>query len=446
MQACSSYSKISRRHFLGGASTAAAFHALARRGDAQVSSAGVVPRNTAKAVIFVNLTGAPSHVDTFDPKDGPWNPPDADIRQYSGDIRLSRTLFPNLSGLAGDLCVLRSVASWELAHERGQFYMQTAHSSNPAFIAETPHMGAVVAVEKGAVAAMPPFLALNGPPGPGAAFLAGTAAPMTAPSAEGGLTTIQHDFYGPQSQTRFERKWKMLSSLDSALRSAPPSKLMADHADFYAAAKKLMYDASIARVFTFSHDDAARYGGSGFGNACLVARNAVQAHNGTVFINLFTSGWDTHQNMFDRGYHGNMYQLCNGLDAGLAELVKDLKASGDFDSTLIVAMGEFGRTPGALNAQQGRDHHKLAMSVLMMGGGVKGGRAIGVTDSIGYAVKDPGWSANRSIVMEDIAATIYSALGIDWTKSFTDTPSGRSFEYVPGGAIGKYAPVDEVFG
>ena len=94
----------------------------------------------------------------------------------------------------------------------------------------------------------------------------------------------------------------------------------------------------------------------------------------------------------------------------------------------------------------GRDHHKYAMSVVLMGGGVKGGRVIGATDANGERITDPGWHMQRAVYMEDIASTIYSALGINWTKSITDTPSGRKFEYVPFAAEGRYTAVREVFG
>src|SRR5206468_565220 len=123
-------------------------------------------------------------------------------------------------------------------------------------------------------------------------------------------------------------------------------------------------------------------------------------------------------------YAPNMYQLCNEIDTGVGTLVQDLKTSGDLAQTLIVIVSEFGRTPGPLNTRGGRDHHRDAMSVVMMGGGVKGGRVIGATDSIGEQIIDPGWKGGRSIVIEDIAATVYSALGINWTKSIEDTPSG----------------------
>ena len=129
---------LSRRKLLFGSGVAPAFLSLARRGDAQTNAGPAIPRNTAKSCIFINLNGAPSQLDTFDPKDGPWNPGDADLREAAPRLLLSRTLFPDLSRRAADLLVLRSVESWELAHERGNFYVQTAHPSNPAFLAESP--------------------------------------------------------------------------------------------------------------------------------------------------------------------------------------------------------------------------------------------------------------------------------------------------------------------
>ncbi|MSV30394.1 MAG: DUF1501 domain-containing protein [Bryobacterales bacterium] len=447
MSKCCGPIKLTRRQMLAQAASFAAFTAAASRSDAQIVAGNVRPRNTAKACIFINLAGAPSHLDTFDAKEGPWNPPDADIRGYSGGLTLSRTMFPGFSKITGDLLFLRSVQSWEAAHERGQFYMQTAHPSNPAFVAETPHMGAVTGLEKSGAGQLPPFLTLNGSAGAfqGATFLSGKMEPLAAPSNTGGLSTIEHNFFGAQSQSRFDGRFKLMEQLDQPLRSAPPDKLMANHAEFYTAARGLMYDPAISAVFRFTADDDGRYGNTGFGRSCIVARNAIRAKNGTSFVNITLNGWDTHQQMFDRGYGGNMYDLCNNLDRSVSALVEDLKASGDFASTLIVAMGEFGRTPGTLNVRGGRDHHKFAMSVAMMGGGVRGGRAIGSTDDEGDRIETPGWSQDRPIVMEDLAATIYSALGINWTKSITDTPSGRRFEYVPYATEGRYRPVDEVF-
>ncbi len=448
MKKCWSCSRISRRDMLKASASTAAFLALARRGDAIARAVDVPTRGTARAVIIVYLNGATSHVDTFDVKDGSWNPRDADIRQYPGGIALSRTLFPRFSQLTSDLLILRSVRSWEAAHERGVFYMQTAHPSNPAFVAETPHLGAVIAMEKAGGGPMAPFLSLNqgGLTIQGSKFLGGEVAPLAAPANAGGLTTIEHNFFGAQSQVRFEQRYQLLEALDADMRRNPPDQALSDHADFYTAAKRMMYDNSIASVFRFTDEDNQRYGNTALGRAAIVTRNAIRANNGTIFIALSHSGWDTHQNMFDRAYNPNMYQLCNELDAGVGTLVQDLKTSGDLAQTLIVIVSEFGRTPGPLNTRGGRDHHRDAMSVVMIGGGVKGGRVIGKTDAIGERIIEPGWSGNRAIVIEDVAATVYSALGINWTKSIEDTPSGRKFEYVPFGESGLYTSIDEVFG
>jgi len=418
---------------------------LAQRGEAQVTSWPVEVRGSARVCIFINLVGAPSHVDTFDVKDGAWNPQNADIQQH-GPIAISHTYFPSLSRFTENMCLLRSVSSWEAEHVRGQFYLQTSHPSNPAFTAETPHIGAVAALERAGEGKLPPFLSLNGAADQGATFLGGRYEPMAAPANPGGFSTITHNFYAAQSQQRFEEKYKLLEELEAPFREAPYDPAMAAQPAFNAAARSLMYDPVITQVFQFTTEESQRYGSTGFGNSCIVARNAVRANAGVAFISIRNNGWDTHQSMFDTRYPQNFYTLVNQLDAGAGALVEDLRASGDLDKTLIVIMGEFGRTPGELNSRGGRDHHRSAMSVAMLGGGVKGNRVIGATDAIGERIIEPGWSGRREIYPEDITATIYSALGINWTKRILDTPSGRIFEYIAGASNGGYVPVNEVFG
>lgn len=438
---------MGRRRFLLGAATAAGFQLLGSHADAEVITRQAVPRRSARACVFINMAGGPSHLDTWTPKDGPWNPADADLRQYPGGIVLSKTFFPKLSNITSDLCILRSVSSWEAAHERGQFYVQTAHPSNPAFAQETPHIGAVVARELGkAGQPLPPFVSFYSGGMQGAAFLGGRAAPMVPTPNRNGLATLEHNYYGAPSQMRFERKFALLEALDAPLRHAPYDEGMAAYAAFYGTAKQMMYNPAIAQVFRYTADDEGRYGNTNIGRALINARNAVRANNGAVFINATQGGWDSHQQQFDRTYSGNLYQLTNDLDRALGALIEDLKASGDFDRTILCAMGEFGRTPGALNSRGGRDHHKNAMGVLMAGGGVRGGQIIGEQSPDGAVVVTPGWRGDRPIFMEDIAATLLSALGIDWTRKILDTPSGRAFEYIPYGSEGTYFPVNEVFG
>ena len=118
---CGTHGAYTRRHFLFGSLAAASTSLLQAHPDAEVSSAGVAARSTAKACIFITLNGAASHLDMFDPKDGPWNPPDASLQQYPGGLVLSRKYFPNLSKITSDLLVLRSLTSWEAAHDRGVY-------------------------------------------------------------------------------------------------------------------------------------------------------------------------------------------------------------------------------------------------------------------------------------------------------------------------------------
>lgn len=132
----------------------------------------------------------------------------------------------------------------------------------------------------------------------------------------------------------------------------------------------------------------------------------------------------------------NHYTLCRDLDFALAGLLDDLSETKDkhgrtlLDKTLIVCMGEFGRTPGDINPNKGRDHYRYASTSVFAGGGVKGGRVIGATDDVGGKIVKAGWHQDRSIYTEDIVATIFSALGIDYSKKIMNTPSGREFDYV----------------
>ena len=442
---CGHHAALTRRHFLFGALGAAGSVLASRPAEAQ-SAVVVRPKNTAKACIFINLNGAPSQLDTFDPKDGPWNPRDVNLQQYPGGILLSRQYFPLLSGMTGDLCILRSVSSWEAAHSRGQFYIQTGHTLSPAFAQSMPHIGAVIGYEKKASGPLPPFFSFE-PAGDEQrqGFLPGATTPFTFSPNANGLNNLQHNFWGNQSQSFFERSYSLLESLDEPLRSRPVNNEMASYAAVMGQARQLIYNDTVDRTFKFSQADEDRYGRTGVGRGLLVARNLVRAKLGAVFISVTHGSWDTHAQQFNRQSNMNIYKLTNDLDRSLGNLIMDLKASGDLSSTLIVVIGEFGRTPGPLNSRDGRDHYRNVMSAMMIGGGVRGGRAIGTTDATGSFIVDPGWRRGRPIYVEDITATIYSALGIDWTKSLDNALEGRRYIYLLGAAEDVYGPVEEVF-
>jgi uncharacterized protein (DUF1501 family) len=200
-----------------------------------------------------------------------------------------------------------------------------------------------------------------------------------------------------------------------------------------------MYNDTVQSAFSFTTTERAVYGNTGLGDACLLANKILRADKGTRFVQITTGGWDNHSQIY-----GVLPNLTQPLDRALSAMIDQLKLDGLFDSTLIVMAGEFGRTVGPLNNQNGRDHFLQQFAVLA-GGGVRGGRVIGTTDATASATVNPGWSRDRDVRAEDIEATIYDALGINWTHIRYDDPLKRGFEYVPFANYDIYGPIRELF-
>lgn len=444
-----------RRHVFRalGAGVGGAFLAE-RAAAAEVTSLPVAMKNTAQNVIFVLLSGAPSHVDLFDFKNFAGVTPAAAAAETVNGILFPTGFLPKLKDNVGDLAIARSVRSWALVHGLSQAWVQIGRNPTSALGSISPNIGSIVALEKegertsGQV--FPTFLALNSGAAPGSGYMDSSYAPFKTTPLATGLAGTTH----PDGQATFTERFSLVGTLDSPLRTGTPlGKSAADMDDFYKAAAGLMYNPVVDRAFRFVAADSARYAPdgvaqTGFGNACLVAKQVLEANQGTRFIQITLGGWDMHQNIY--GGTGNIAQgntiltLGRQLDAGLAALIRDLKANGQFSKTLVVVVGEFGRTVGPLSAQMGRDHYPQQFAVFA-GGGIKGGTVIGSTDDMGRATVNPGWKAGRDIRPEDIEATIYSALGINWTTIRYDDPFGRGFEYVPYGREGLYEPVHELF-
>jgi hypothetical protein len=400
-------------------------------------------------------------VDTFDVKEGAWTPADFAPETYNG-IRFPRGLMPTIASQLSSVAIVRSAMAWAAVHPLAQTWTQIARNPSGVLGNVSPHIGAVVALEtesrRRPTDVLPSFIALNGSPAVGPGYFAAKYGPfVTQPSSTGtGLNGLVH----PEGQTRFESRWQLLQSLDAGLRDPSPlGKAAEDMADFYIQAQQMMYNPAVEAAFKFTPEERARYGqigstsGNAFGDACLVARNLVKGDLGTRFIQITLGGWDHHSNIYDKANPGSLYSRCQILDLGLGNLIKDLAATRStrgrgqtlLDETLIVVMGEFGRTVGPLNQQGGRDHF-LRQSVVFIGGGIKAGpRVLGSTDSVGNAVIDYGWSEERDVRPEDVAATIYSALGIDWTTVRYDDPLGRGFEYVPFASYNGFRPLEELF-
>jgi hypothetical protein len=240
----------------------------------------------------------------------------------------------------------------------------------------------------------------------------------------------------PAEKAAFDRRWQLLQRLNASAKPGVQAPIYSEFGGYEHSAFDMMVSPKISEALALPQDDRERYGRSPLGDACILARNLVKSDAGTRFMMISHNGWDLHAGMYDPKNKGNHYGLCRELDNAFAALVADLSktraADGRtlLDKTFIVAMGEFGRTGGELTVNKGRDHNRFASTALFAGAGVKGGQILGATDPNGEKVVETGWGEKRSIYTEDVIATIYSQLGIDWNKKITNTPSGRDFEYL----------------
>lgn len=422
--------RLTRRQFfqIGGVGVSGFFLEPLSRPINVWAKERVRPRGTAEFCIFVNLAGGASHVDTFDVKEGRWMPPNFDIRTVRPGIQMPYGLFPKLSERIGQLVLVRSMQAWENEHIRAQYYLQVAHSPSPSRMKEIPALGSVISYElerrrKGSDF-LPPFVAMNFTSGAfkvvGEGCLDGRNSPLALEISESGF-----DFVVPDDEIgRFRRRWEFLQKFDE---SNGPDRYFQDFRAYYQGAHAMMESPRIRKILTLGEEERKRYGSTQLGDACVLARNLVGAQAGTHFIMISHKGWDLHAKIYEES---GQYKLARELDTALGNLLKDLEESHLLEKTLLCCIGEFGRTPGELTVNQGRDHYKDAFTGLFAGAGIRGGRAIGRTDELGKAILDPGWHKKRPVYIEDVAATIYSVLGIDWTKTIANTPSGRVFEYI----------------
>lgn len=433
---------FSRRRFLRVAGTGLVASYFADVFDprlllAQTTSANVKLLGTAKSVIFIFLQGAPSQTDMWDLKEGPWTPATLAPASY-GDVRWPQGLLPRTAEHLSKIAIVRCGLAWALVHGLAQTWAMI--SRNPSGTgAGAPHMGAVVSLEsqasRGPADVLPGFVALNAGPIPGSGYLPARHAPFGLQPTATGLTALQH----ADGDERFDRRWELVRKLDAARATGSLGKASTDMHEFYLQSKDLMRAPGLNPLFSFSAGEHDRYGASPFGDSLLVARNLVTAGKGVRFVQVTQGGWDHHDLIYQ-----NIFVQGTDFDEGFSALLTDLAAANRLDDTLVVVVGEFGRTVGPLNNQNGRDHH-LRTSFVFAGGGVKGGRIVGKTDALGDKALEYQWAGNRDARPEDVTCTIYSALGIDYTTVRTDGPMGRGFEYVPGAKDGHYQPIEEIF-
>jgi uncharacterized protein (DUF1501 family) len=372
-------------------------------------------KSKAKACILLYMVGGPSQIDTFDPKPG--IPGAAGIKAINTSVSGVQysELLPLLARQARHLAVVRSISSKEGNHARARHLMHTGYV--PAGGVDHPAFGSIVSSERGH-GPLPGYVSIGGP-GAGAGFLGAGHAPFAVFNPKRPVRNLSR--HQGLTQRRFDERVKLGRQLDTAFAKAHShSQFLRDRRAVSERALAMMKSAKSA-AFDLSKEPAKSklaYGASAFGQGCLMARRLVAA--GVPFVEVMQRGWDTHQNNTAR-----VKKLTADLDRGMSALIADLEQRGMLDSTLIVWAGDFGRTPW-LNGAGGRDHYPAVTPAALAGGGVRGGRIIGVTDKQGRKV------IKGKAAPADLFATIADALGLDPDKE-RKSPAGRPIATVDGG-------------
>ncbi|MEM9825640.1 MAG: DUF1501 domain-containing protein [Planctomycetota bacterium] len=384
----------------------------------------------ADRAIFIDLTGGPSHLDTFDPK------PNAsdEIRGSFGTIatrtpgvRFSEHL-PKLADASEHFAVLRGVSHTLAAHRLGQEYVTTGSKPLPSL--SYPTYGAVMDHQRPAPDDLPGHVAVP-KSAHGAGFLGIRHAAMEtnstpkagAPFRVRGITLPQ----GIDVETIRNRQ-ALLSQLDRRFEViASNDSLMSGMDRFGHQAFEMMTSRRAREAFDISREPdsfAKRFGQSDFGQSCLLALRLVES--GVGFVSVQMGGWDTHQDNFSK----LSKNLLPRFDAGLSGLLTGLAQRGLLERTAVYVTGEFGRTPkiNSRSAEGGRDHYPRCMFMLMAGGGVRGGQVIGESDDTAAGPR------HEPIKPDDVAASFYHNLGIDPAIEF-DTETGRPITLVRDGKV-----------
>jgi hypothetical protein len=394
------------------------------------AAAGTAPK--AEAVILLWCAGGPSHLDTFDPK--PEAP--SEIRGEFGaietnvsGIRISEHL-PRTAKVMDKIALVRSLTSTIAAHEQASQYLLTGYRPLPTL--EYPSYGAVVSKELGPRNSLPPYVAIPEVARAGQAGFIGSgynAFNVPDPSARG-YRVEDIDLPAGVDPARLTRRQLFTRRMNDRFVNELPDSNVRAVDTFYERAYDLVNSTGAKKAFDTSQEPAAvreLYGMTTYGQGCLLARRLVES--GARFVTVSKGGWDTHANNFrtlgDR--------LLPELDQAYAALLSDLAQRGMLEKTLVLLMGEFGRTP-KVNPRGGRDHWSRCRFVAFAGGGVRGGQVIGKSDEQG------AMPVERPVSVEDVAATLYTTLGIDTNKQYV-TPTGRPIHIATGGQ-----PIHELWG
>jgi hypothetical protein len=412
--------RIDRRTLLGWGAASAMATAL-RAGQARAAAEGMAlagrnPR-PAKACILLYMAGGPSHIDTFDPKPGrPGGGPFKAIPTSVEGAQICEHL-PRLAERLKHTVLIRSLTAKEGNHDRARHLMHTSYA--PAGGADHPGFGSLVAEARGGGSSgLPGYVAISGP-GEDSGFLSSALSPFPVKNP---LKPVRHlaPAKGIDAE-RFAHRLELWRKLEDRFAGERGGAFARGRREVGEQAITLMQSSGVQAFQLDAEPETVkqRYGATEFGGGCLMARRLVEA--GVPFVEVNLNGWDTHEDNFNR-----VKGLCATLDQGFSSLLDDLEGRGLLRETLVVWMGDFGRTP-RINEKGGRDHHPACSSVLLAGGGIKPGQVVGATDADGAEVRD------RPVTVPDLYRTIAHLLDLNPDKQRT-SPAGRPIKTVEAGA------------
>ena len=374
-----------------------------------------------RSMILLWMAGGQSQFETFDPKPGTTNGgPTKAISTAIPGVQLAEN-WNRTAGVLDRFSLIRSMTNKEGNHQRASYQLHTGYV--PSGSVKHPSLSASIAEQLADPKfELPPVVSVGRTTGSG--FLGVDYEPFTVRTPG----QLPQNVAVPVSNTRYRRRLGLLGRLEGEFAGRGGQAVVANHRKLYKKSSRMVLSQNVTAFDIADESESLKqkYGDTSFGRGCLLARRLVES--GVTFVEIVSRGWDTHLDIFDR-----IAALAEQVDPAVATLVEDLEDRGLLEKTLVVWMGEFGRTP-KVNARGGRDHYPRVFSAAVAGGGVLGGQVIGSSTANGSAVAD------RPVSVPDLFCSVCHSLKVDPRKEHL-SPLGRPMKVVDGGEV-----VQELFG